>query len=216
MINTSANNGGTCLYIWKNGANDIPLHCYSTDLASYKMGSGSGLVYANVGDTLGVAGLSSTMTSAFMSIEKVQSPTQIAASETVAASYWLSANFTASLTTPINFDSKEYDTHGSVTTSPTAWKFTAPAPGLYNVVALADNNATSIAFYQLNKNGSKYYGHFGNTSGTDNGYGNIGNVYIRLNAGDYIDIRPGVSMTVRGGALSVDNAARIQITRVGL
>jgi hypothetical protein len=55
--------------------------------------------------------------------------------QTAHASYWVSSNFTASSTVPINYDSKEYDVENCVTTSATAWKYTAKYAGVYEVEA---------------------------------------------------------------------------------
>jgi len=143
-------------------------------------------------------------------ISRISGPSQIASSETVAASYYISSDFAASTTTPINFDTKEYDTHNAVTTSPTAWKFTAPIAGLYQLSGFIDNGSGG-AYALIYKNGTAY-----KTVGWDNATtaGAMAGS-IMLDAGDYIDIRPNASVTVNGGALSGGDTGIISITRVG-
>ena len=145
-----------------------------------------------------------------LNIEKLSGPSQIAASETVSASYWLSANFAASTTTPINFDSKEWDTHGSVTTSATAWKFTAPIAGEFTITALTQAGANS-ANYFIYKNGSAYK----YVSNHPSGGVAIASTKVKLVAGDYIDIRPHTSLTILGSAISSSSSSNITITRTG-
>lgn len=173
---------------------------------------GSGIVKANAGDLIDVR-LSAAFgvgTNGVLQIERISGPSQIMASETVAASYWLSANFAASTTVPINFDSKEYDTHGMVTVSPTAWRATAPISGLYSLSLVTQSNGT-IAGYTLWKNGTAYKAagvHAANTN-------NMITISIRLLAGEYLDIRPTVANTILGGVLSSAATAIISITRTG-
>jgi len=132
----------------------------------------------------------------------------------VKASYWLSANFAAGLTTPVNYDQKEYDSHNAVTVSPTAWKFTAPIAGLYRIGGMGYwgtvNNETN-----LYKNGSLYEicGYTANAAGS-RGWQDC---MVQLNQGDYIDLRPGTaSNTMQGGAFSGNSTSRITIVRLGL
>jgi hypothetical protein len=158
--------------------------------------------------------ITASTTKNFLSVGRRSGPSVIAASETVAASYYVSANFAAGTTTPINFDTKIRDTHGAVTTSPTAWKFTAPISGTYNiggVMAITAGSATNVFAY---KNGS---------SASILGFFNANyaamtpNMDIQLNAGDYIDIRPTSSVTFDGGnyASTGANSSVICIKRVG-
>jgi hypothetical protein len=144
-------------------------------------------------------------------IFKLSGPSVIAASETVSASYWVSANFASSTTVPINFDSKEYDDHGAVTTSATAWKFVAPIGGLYSVkgfFALTTNVAAEFFVY---KNGVSYKAFAYISAGVNSG----GSFDIRLVPGDYIDIRTNSASTLSGGTLNNTNINFVQILRVG-
>ncbi|NDE09889.1 MAG: hypothetical protein EBZ95_04895 [Chitinophagia bacterium] len=168
----------------------------------------------NAGDYIELYGYqesTSTVTALtqYLSIQKVTGPSAIAASETVAASYWLSANFAASTTVPINFDSKEFDYQGSVTTSATAWKFIAPIAGLYEVNTSV--NPSVGANLVLYKNNAAYKAIQGGVSGANIG----GSTQIRLLAGDYIDLRPSTAVTVGGGSLASSSTSNIAIAKIG-
>lgn len=115
-----------------------------------------------------------------------------------AARYRMESSMTASTTNPVNFDTKIVDTHNAVTTSATAWKFTAPLAGIYRISASMYSSATS-ANVNLFKNGSIYA-----TLGayTTAFYGAPGSVLVSMNPGDYIDVRPSTS-----AVLSVDAAS---------
>lgn len=147
-------------------------------------------------------------------IERLSGPSVIAANESVNASCWVSANFAASPTVPINFDSKEFDSHNAVTPSSTAWKFTAPVSGIYQVSAVLNWTTATTSYVHIYKNGSIY-----KALGTYNVVGavqGIGSTDLRLNAGDYIDVRVGPGATVQGGALNASSASsNISIKRVG-
>jgi hypothetical protein len=112
-------------------------------------------------------------------------------SRVVAARYKLTGAMTSSSTTPINFDTKDFDSHSAVTTSPTAWKFTAPIQGVYEITASAYNNGGSGTTLDLYKNGSSYATLVFNIATTTSGQGSSS---ISLNAGDYVDVRFGTSL----------------------
>ncbi len=207
----------TCV-VQKNATN----YCTLADTAAQHT-VGACLVNANAGDTLGITMTGAgTMTGSgtvgtsqsWVSFNRQAGPTAIAASETIAASYWVAANFAASATTPINFSSMEYDTHGAVTPSATVWKFTAPAAGLYLVTGLIGAGATSVNV-QMFKNGAAYktIGDLDPSAGVSQPFTGT----IRLIAGDYIDVRPLTAQTVTGGAaLATAGVTNINITRLGL
>lgn len=131
---------------------------------------------------------------------------------TYAASYWVSVSFGSSNSTPVNFDSKDYDVANAVTVSSTAWKYTAPASGTY-VVTVYDNPSGSSEIGAIYKNGTAYKA-IGliNTAAA-----NVMSGTIRLNANDFIDIRPlAGSITFGGSVTQADgNASNISIYRVG-
>lgn len=127
----------------------------------------------------------------------------------VAASYYVSANFAASTTVPINFDTKDFDTHNAVTPSATVWKFTAPVAGLYEVSGPAQmSNGTYIVLY---KNNSAFKQAGGNPSANTVA---VWSTIVSLAVNDYIDIRPGASATVVGGSMSANGVGNINIRLV--
>ena len=94
---------------------------------------------------------------------------------------------------PINFDSIEYTSvSGLITPSATAWKFTAPESGLYQVTTSTRSTATSHLIVYKNGSASKTFGIQGSTGVQAN------SVFIKLNANDYIDVRPDISNTFKG------------------
>lgn len=119
----------------------------------------------------------------------------------VAAAYWQSSNANADTSTPIAFQSKDFDTHGIVSTSP--FRITAAVSGFYSVegyVILTSGTNTYILIY---KNGSAY-----KTIGWIEG-GGVGTFsgQIELKAGDYIDLRPSGPVTVGGNATQSNTSA---------
>lgn len=128
------------------------------------------------------------------------------------ASAWLSANFTASATVPINFDSIEYTSaSGLITPSATDWKFTAPESGVYSVSIYAQQSSGVTTQVLIYKNGASY-----KTITLVNSSIGILSVSnsIKLNANDYIDIRPAVSSSYIGGALNAISVGNISIMKV--
>lgn len=122
------------------------------------------------------------------------------------ASYWVSSNFSASTTVPINFDSKEYDDNSVVTTSATAWKYTAKSNGIYLVTP--NLYSTSSVSFDVYKNGTIYkpinYSLSSSNSST-------GATQVLMNAGDYIDFRPSGAAVVVGGSQSSHNTSNVSI-----
>lgn len=124
----------------------------------------------------------------------------------VAAAYYMSTNTTPGSGNQINFDTKLYDTHGSVTTGTNAWKFTAPVTGYYNVHSFTNlNNATSSNI-SLYLNGTIKFGLY--NQGTA-GVGNA-NVTVFMNAGDFVDVRPDAGSQFVG----TQTSSHIHIERV--
>lgn len=216
-VSTGTNiSAGNAIIVYKNGTSYALIGQTNAALST----CGTTEVYLNTGDYIDIrgtitgtpiAGASPTLAATnWVTVERLSGPSAIAATETIAASYWCSANVSASTTQPINFDSKEYDTHGAVTTGAT-WRFTAPAAGLYNIGGL-QAITTSTAYVQIYKNGSKYKTicYVGGSIPT------CPNLDIRLNAGDYIDIRPNGTPTYQGGLLNGDGVSNISIKRIGL
>ena len=165
----------------------------------------------------------STVTRSYVRIERLSGPATIAATETVTASYTTAAGQSISNSTAdiINFDTKDFDTHGAVTTG-ASWKFTAPISGFYNVssvILFASSAATqgNAIDLQVFKNGSVYKRMSYKTieSTFSNFIGTQGQASVTLNAGDYIDIR--VSYNRTGGNTSLHNSStynHVEISRI--
>jgi hypothetical protein len=212
---TSGASGYINIYIQRNGSNLQGQYYYVSGTGD-SIQTNSGLFQFVAGDQITFAvnspdgNYNLRATATFCTVERLSGPSAIAASETVAASYWASANGTATSTSPINFDSKEFDSHGAVTTG-AAWKFTAPISGTYQVNAFGLATAANLTMF-IYKNGSNYK-YFSQVATA--GYGATGATMIRLNAGDYIDIRPPSAFTMYGGTLTSGNACHVSISRVG-
>jgi hypothetical protein len=145
-------------------------------------------------------------------VERLSGPSVIAASETVAAKYWATANGTTNTTTPVNFDSKVYDTHNAVTTG-ASWKFTAPISGKYSLkVYLANNGAVTSGTTDVYKSGVKLES-FGYISGTIGAASS--SVTIELNSGEYVDIRQQATYAWLGSVSRSGGGCFIEIERVG-
>jgi microcystin-dependent protein len=176
--------------------------------------------YFNAGDTIDIIAASSAATGTFLSgvagnvvqIERLSGPATIAASESVQAKFYASANGTCNSTTPINFDSKVYDSHGAVTTG-AAWKFTAPISGKYLVTTFI--NASVVppgnVYLRIYTNGGapESFDYILTTQGTASG-----SEIMSLNAGDYIDIRTNANFPWYGSAIT-NSASLISISRIG-
>jgi hypothetical protein len=188
-------------------------------------GSGTWIVSAVAGDLL-TAQLSQTngvteTASSTVTFRRMSGPATIAATETVRASYFMSATqsiVAASATNYMNFDSKEYDSHNAVTTNTAGsngvWKFTAPISGAYSVKAyLAQITTTSTTAYQLFKNGS-IYKTIGGLSSTTNP-ATVVTTDLFLNAGDFIFVNCTNSITMNGGTLASPGTSNICIFRIG-
>jgi hypothetical protein len=201
------------LYLYKNGVSYEKVLTWS--VANYTQ-TFSSSVFLNAGDYVDLRAAVSSATNGattgtnHLHFERVSGPSAVAANETIAAGYYVSAAFAASSTVPVNYDSKLIDTHSAVTTSSTAWKFTAPAAGLYEVTGYAGLSNTVVAY--VFKNGTAY-APFGRNNGS---FITWGAVLVRLNAGDYIDVRPSGASTFDGGSLATASVSTVNIKRVGL
>jgi hypothetical protein len=135
----------------------------------------------------------------------------LASTQLVAASYYLSANFVTSPSIPINFDTRNFDTHLAVTVSATNWRFTAPIAGIYFVGGMIESTSTSGAGWRLYRNGGFY------SSLADPGnatYGAAISGLVELGINDFIDVRKANSQTVVGGAQANDGVCNIQIFKL--
>lgn len=199
---------GTVLSLYKNGSALVNMVDYP--VSGYRC-SASVTVALVAGDVVDLRpGASSTFTPGVLSIQRLSGPSAIAASETVAASYYLPADQSAGATTPINLSSKLFDTHGAVTTG-AAWIFTAPISGKYQVSSYtyATTSAYNIILW---KNGSAYMNYAGGTSGQPA----TASCIVDLLAGETLQLRPNTTVTIKGSAtLSSGDAAKVFIVRVG-
>lgn len=131
-----------------------------------------------------------------------------ASTRVVAAKYRNTTNFAASTTTPVNYDTLVYDTHGAVTVSPTAWKFIAPVSGWYKISG-AWCNSSNTPNIHLYKNGS--FVEYLSTSAIATDVVSLSST-IQLISGDFIDIRPSTSSTTTGATAGTNyiNVEQVQ------
>lgn len=201
QVNSTSEYGAICVY------NEIT-GILSIEAANNLLGTTTNRQVAT--DSIG-----NVYASAYFVINASKSPSlvTIPSQQTVAASYWLSANFTTSATTPINFDSIEFDTHGAVTTSATAWKFTAPSTGYYQLSGYIYPNTVNIDLV-IRKNGIQYKILTNTPNSSAPSRGGVATT-IKLNKGDYIDIVSPSGSLIIGGALATNNASNISIIKAG-
>lgn len=204
-------NNTLALDLMRNGSQVVTLGAATAQAATSLVlsASGSGTYFYNAGDTLNFRATSSvnaTLNAFSASIVRVSGPNQIAANELVAASYYSVVSATASGSAPVQWNTRDFDTHNAVTTG-SAWKFTAPVSGIYRISA-SFANATGTVAVQVFKNGVNANAQLfsANTSFVEGG-----STTLRLNSGDYIDVRTGSSVTI-----TANTDARVSIERLGL
>ena len=175
--------------------------------------SGSLTAFFNTGDIVDLRPDATTTTgvSNAFSVERISGPSAIAASESVSARYYVSAGASTTSSQPINYDTKDWDSHNAVVVGAGVWKFTAPISGVYQINNFNYFGATG-GNTLLFKNGATFNTILGvsiaNTTGV------AGMAKIRLLAGDYIEARPNATVTPTSqGTLS--GANYIEILRVG-
>ncbi len=195
------------LTIRKNSTNAYVYQGRSASTAN-QSANVSGVLDCNAGDTIdirlfqnsgsGTHTISSSQTSNYVVIKRLSGPSQIAASESIAAAYVSATATLTGSTSAVTFTTKEVDTHGSYSGS----TYTIPAPGIYNIHAqilmahttVAAGQAAVISIY---KNGANYRGNqtvFQGTSTTASALSIIANG-VRLNAGDTLVIQAHASTT---------------------
>lgn len=157
------------------------------------------------------------------SVQKISGPSQIAASESVNARYTTAAGQSiANAATPIiDFGTKDFDSHGSVTTG-ASWKFTCPSAGKYSVAAhILYNNGSSftantLANLRIYKNGVE-------VSRVGQGIGATALQYVGVSitdtiscvAGDYLDVRTDHGESAARLLIGAATLNTIAISRVG-
>lgn len=202
--------------LYVNGSSDLLIGRFSAG----GIAQGAVTLRANAGDLLDVrcAGSTGTLSGdSSVSFKRVTGPSAIAATETIAARYASSAGQSIPNTpsvTVVDFGTKQHDTHGAVTTGG-AWKFTAPAYGIYRVSAAlqygtqAGWDANEAAEMYLYKNGAQFsvLGAVSGWATTSTSMSISGSDEIELLAGDTIDIRAfqnsGASKTLNASVTSV-------------
>ncbi len=137
-------------------------------------------------------------------LKKISGPAQIQASETITARYSTAAgqSIPNATDTIVDFGTKTFDTHGTVTTG-ASWKFIAQRHDFYKVSALigwSTLNTALIYRIKIFKNGVIY------SQFTSEGdvYSYPINDVVELNAGEYIDVRVN---QVTGGSVALEAAA---------
>ena len=126
-----------------------------------------------------------TLSQFTFAIERVSGPQAIAASEKINAIYKTSSGQVLGAGVVIvDFGTKEEDSHGLVTTGG-SWKFTAQTSKLYKVSGALRADGAQRRF-DLYKNGAFYRSLFEPSAVSEL---ESFNTTLRLNAGDYIDVR---------------------------
>lgn len=160
-----------------------------------------------------------------LSVERISGPQAIASSEVLSSVYTTAAgqSIPNATDTIINFADAEVNTHGNVTTG-AAWKFTAQTAGLYEVSAftqLASGGGWGVseeALITLFKNGSSF-ARIGltvaNVAHTSSVPISCVPRQIRLNAGDYIDLRINQNSGAAISLVAVGSINWVSIKKVG-
>lgn len=130
----------------------------------------------------------------YIDIEKIDGPSQIAATDLIEARYTSTSGNTLTTTPTIqDFATKTYDTHNAVTTG-ASWRFTAPAAGYYEISVASTTAATTTVLgviFELFKNGV-YYSQIARNDKDSTTSSRVivqGTDSIYLLAGEYVDIR---------------------------
>lgn len=203
-----ANGANVNYYAFLNGSN------YCAIGAANGFGTTiGGLIKMSAGDTMFITsnvGMGTTYSSSTFGISLLSGAQQIVAGQKIEASYYCSTNQSASTSTPFNFDTKEYDTTGAVTTG-ASWRFTAPTAGTY-LVSGAGASTSGFQYIMLYKNGAAYktVGSVNTSAGPTGEFGGM----VQLNAGDYIEFRPSGAVTAQGGTLATAGVLNVAIKQV--
>lgn len=205
-------NGGSLVEIYKNGS--LLEKLGST--TAYNMATCSYDIFLQAGDYISLRSDNNVTIGGshlgWVSITSLNNPQTIAATDPISCSYYCSTNKSASTTTPIDFDTKEWDSHGAVTTG-SGWKFIAPASGEYEVkgLAYATSSAVGLIIY-LNGSIEKL---IGETAASYYVPGVFSSSF-KLKAGDYIELRLDGSVPVYGNSTKGTVRSWIQISRIGI
>lgn len=128
----------------------------------------------------------------------------------VAARYFVTTGASTTSTNPINYETRDFDTHSAVTTGAGVWKFTAPVAGIYEVNSFNYFGATAAGTV-LFKNGVTTNIIVGTSIANTTGIS--GKATISLVAGDFIALHPNATVTPTSQT-TVTGANYIEIKRI--
>ena len=212
--------------VYKNGVNQRSLYRDGIPSGGQGFMQGGDELDLVAGDYLELfasqnsGGTSTWGAGAVITVERLSGPAVIAATETVAAKYFVNTGGGTTLNSTtsavVNYDGKIYDTHNAVTTG-TAWKFIAPVSGKYRVSATAyinpSANVNKLRYIQFFKNGSQ--DKIGPTSYNVDGNGQTitGDDELAMNAGDTLQIQAATNDTSNNTTLNGNSV--VTISRFG-
>lgn len=207
------------IFLYKNGSSVKSLS-YAEPQSG--RGTGSVTVLCSPGDILDIRPNGTTGVidpQSWVTFKRISGPSAIAANELVAAVYTRTTtqSIPNGTDTIVDFDVKQVDTHGAVTTG-ASWKFTVPVAGTYSIsvsVGFA-TNTTGARYALIRKNGS-FSARGGDSKMGVTGVDTMMNFTVleRLVPGDYIDVNV---LQSSGGALNTSSTLTfpaISIHRVG-
>jgi hypothetical protein len=212
---TTSASGNAELFAWVNGSNTSRM--IGTANTSNWLGASGIVPNLKVGDLLTIRSDASVTISGSaaqnnISISRISGPSAITATERISAKYYVSSGVSTTSANPINFDTREWDSHSACQTGAGVWRCTAPISGEYRITARNYWGATSAETY-LYKNGTSVNM---NVSGSiSNTMGITGVVGIKLLAGDYIELRPNTTVTPTADGALVSGTNYIIFERVG-
>jgi hypothetical protein len=216
--------GNQTIQVYKNGAAGPYLGTTQSGAASVCGGSAF-LPNLSAGDTVAIRfTASSTITSGNFSIHRLSGPSQIAASETVAARVYNTSGFSVpnASVAVITGWTKTFDTHGAfnattgVFTVPVAGKYRVSGMLLFSSAAYSVTNPFSLIAQQAGSVSSNWV--LGETWPAANNTSNMsvgGSDTIQCNAGDTISV---AAYQAQGGARTLGGAAtenHFDIQRIG-
>ncbi len=220
MISASALANSVTLY-----KNSVSGERFFSGTGANLSGTASILVSLVAGDYIQVARDTGTYSVdwGIVNIKRLSGPSAIAATESINARYKTNASqsIVNNTLTIIDFEDRDFDSHGSVTIG-AAWIFTAPSAGKYcvNVAAILNTGggwaAAEPVEFNIYKNGSLYsaivnYSQAAHTTYMQQNFSDL----VSLVAGDYIDVR---ITQISGGTIAIqasENYTHIAIHRIG-
>lgn len=221
---TGASGSIALIGIYYNGvSNSSNFYRYTTSTSDTMSVSISDIIKCVAGDTLAIHFLSQATSptysgntiNSYVTFELITGPATVAATESVVARYHnTTAQTLTSSTAVLNFDTKDIDTHGAVTTG-AAWKFTAPVTGRYILTVMIETDSTASADaiqMTAGKNSSGGYTYSRTSRGAVVGDRITLSVtdFYQLVAGDYIQVA-GLSAS---GVRTLDNSTYIGVAKL--